>query len=87
MKGFFQTVTEKEQFIIFCIDDHHNIHTKHRPESKTQAVHITTLIAKVFPNIQAVPNDYIYPILPANTFEETSMKQYIVQHMSICSQK
>ena len=88
VKGFFQTVIEKEQFIIFCIDDYHNIHTKHRPESKTQtqAVHTTTLLVKVFPNIQAVPNDYIHPILPANPVEETSLKQYIVQHMSICSQ-
>ena len=64
VKGFFQTVIEKEQFIIFCIDDYHNIHTKHRPESKTQtqAVHTTTLLVKVFPNIQAVPNDYIHTI-------------------------
>ena len=36
VKGFFQTAIENEQFIIFCIDDYHNIHTKHRPETKTQ---------------------------------------------------
>ena len=33
-----------------------------------------------------MPNDYIHPILSANPVEETSLKQYIVQHMSICSQ-
>ena len=50
VKGFFQTVIEKEQFIIFCIDDYHNIHTKHRPESKTQiqAVHTTLPLSKYF---------------------------------------
>ena len=47
VKGFFQTAIENEQFIIFCIDDYHNIHTKHRPETKTQnpissLIHVTS---------------------------------------------
>ena len=34
--SFFQKAVENEHFLIFCIDDYHNIHTKHRPEAKTQ---------------------------------------------------
>ena len=54
---FIESAIENNQFMIFCIDDYHNIHTKHRPETKsqTQAVHMTTLLLKVFPNIKAVP--------------------------------
>lgn len=28
---FFQEVVENEYFLVFCIDDYHNIHTMHRP--------------------------------------------------------
>ena len=41
---FIESAIEKNQFIIFCIDDDHNIHTQHRPEAKTQAIHMTTLL-------------------------------------------
>ena len=82
VKEFFQAVIENKQFIIFCIDDHHNIHTKHRPEAntQTQTVHTTTLLVKVFPNIEAVPNDFLQPLLPANPVEESLMKKIIVEH-------
>ena len=55
--SFIESAIENNQFMIFCINDYHNIHTKHRPETKTQtqAVHMTTLLLKVFPNIKAVP--------------------------------
>jgi hypothetical protein len=36
VKEFFKTVIENEQFIVFCIDDYHNMCTKHRPEDKIQ---------------------------------------------------
>ena len=53
---FIESGIEKNQFIIFCIDDYHNIHTQHRPEGKTQAqaIHMTTLLLNVFPNVKAV---------------------------------
>ena len=88
VKEFFQAVIENKQFIIFCIDDYHNIHTKHRPEAniQTQTVHTTTLLVKVFPNIEAVPNDFLQLLLPANPEEESLMKKIIVEHMSTCSQ-
>ena len=88
VKEFFQAVIENKQFIIFFIDDYHNIHTKHRPEAntQTQTEHTTTLLVKVFPNIEAIPNDFLQPLLPANPVEESLMKKIIVEHMSTCSQ-
>ena len=57
--SFFQDVVEKKHFLVFCIDDYHNIHTKHRPEEskQTQAVHMSTLLVKVFPNVKAIPKE------------------------------
>ena len=54
--SFFQDVVEKEHFLVFCLDDYHNIHTRHRPDEKTQTqpVHVSTLLVKVFPNVKAV---------------------------------
>ena len=53
---FFQDAVDNKQFLVVMIDDYHNIHTKHWPESKTQtqAVHMSTLLVKVFPNISAI---------------------------------
>ena len=61
---------------------------KHRPEAntQTQTVHTTTLLVKVFPNIEAVPNYFLQPLLPANPVEESLMKKIIVEDMSTCSQ-
>ncbi len=75
---------ENEQSIIFCIDNYHNIHTKHRPESKTQtqSVHTTTLLVKVFPNIEGVPNDSLPSLLPVNPVEDSLLKKFIGENMS-----
>ncbi len=65
--SFFQEVVENEHFLVFCIDDYHNIHTKHRPEEKTQtqAVHMSTLLVKVFPNVKAISKESLCtPLLP-----------------------
>lgn len=85
---FFQSLIDNEEFIVFCIDDYHNIHTKHRPESKkqTQAIHTTTLLVKVFPNIKAIRNQPIPPLLPADPVNPTSLAQHIDQHMNELSQ-
>ena len=49
VQNFFQEATEREHFIVFFIDDYHNIHTKHCPSEKnqTQAVHMATLLVKI----------------------------------------
>ena len=54
--NFFQEVVEKKHFLVVCIDDYHNIHTKNRPQTKTQsqAVHMSTLLVKTFPNVKAI---------------------------------
>lgn len=53
VNNFFKEAVEHEYFIVFFIDDYHNIHTKHRPSAKkqTQAIHMTTLLI----NIKAIP--------------------------------
>ena len=52
---FFQDAVNDEKLVVVMIDDYHNIHTKHRPESKTQtnAVHMSTLLVKVFNDVDA----------------------------------
>ena len=65
--SFFQDVVEKEHFLVFCIDDYHNIHTKHHPEEskQTQEVHMSTLLVKAFPNVKAIPKQECgTPLLP-----------------------
>ena len=74
---FIESAIENNQFMIFCIDDYHNIHTKHRPETKsqTQAVHMTTLLLKVFPYIKAVPKNEIN-LLSAHPVEIDRLKVF-----------
>ena len=45
-----------EKLVTLFIDDHHNIHTHHRPSSdtQTQVVHMATLLIKVF-DVNAIP--------------------------------
>ena len=80
--SFVESAIEKNQFLIFCIDDYHNIHTKHRPESKkqTDAIHMSTLLLKVFPNIKAVPQERIN-LLPKVPVEIDNMKVFISNSM------
>ena len=77
---FIENAIKKNQFLIFCIDDYHNIHTQHRPETKTQTkvVHMSTLLLKVFPEIKAVQqleNDI--PVLPKNPVEILDVKKFL----------
>ena len=83
VKEFFKTVIDNEQFIIFCIDDYHNIHTKHRPEAKTQtqSVHTSTLLVKVFPNIKAFPNNSLHSLLPVNPVEENLLLKLLDEYI------
>ena len=73
--------------LFFCINDYHNIHTKHRPESKTQtqSVPTTTLLVKVFPNIKAVRNASLPSLLPVNPVEQSLLRKVIDEHMSSIS--
>ena len=54
---FIKEAADKQHFIVFFIDDFHNIHTMHRPSDKkqSQSVHMSTLLIKVFKNINAIP--------------------------------
>ena len=64
---FFQQVVANMHFLVFYIDDYHNIHTKYRPDTKTQtqAIHMSTLLVKIFPNVQAISNEsHKTPLLP-----------------------
>ncbi len=76
--SFIESAVENEQFLIFCIDDYHNIHTMHRPESKkqTNAIHMSTLLIKVFPNIKALCQDEV-DLLPKFPVDISSMKSKI----------
>jgi len=84
--AFIESAIKNSHFLIFCIDDYHNIHTQHRPETKTQTqvVHMSTLLLKVFPEIQAVPklgND----ALPKRPVEIPDVKNFISNNMSSLS--
>lgn len=69
---FIDSAIKNNQFLVFCIDDYHNIHTKHRPEAKTQtqSIHMATLLLKVFPGVKAVPHhENVLPNSPVNIQE------------------
>ena len=80
--NFIGSAIENDQFLIFCIDDYHNIHTMHRPETKkqTNAIHMSTLLVKVFPNIKAVRQDKV-DLLPKSPVEIPKMKSFISTNM------
>ena len=80
--NFIGSAIEDDQFLIFCIDDYHNIHTMHRPETKkqTNAIHMSTLLVKVFPNIKAVRQDKV-DLLPKSPVEIPKMKSFISTNM------
>ena len=80
--SFIESAVENEQFLIFCIDDYHNIHTMHRPESKkqTNAIHMSTLLIKVFPNIKAVRQDKV-DLLPKSPVDISSMKTFLSNNL------
>ena len=74
---------------MFCIDDYHNIHTKHRPEAKTQtqAVHMSTLLVKVFPNVKAISKEGLHtPLLPPTPVQPEQLSRQIGSNMAGLSQ-
>ena len=78
-----------ELFLVFCIDDYHNIHTKHRPENKTQteAIHMTTLLVKVFLNIKAISNHAVNtPLLPTSLVNVENLMMLVGSNMADLSQ-
>ena len=87
--SFFQKAVENKHFIIVCIDDYHNIHTKHRPAAKTQteAVHMSTLLVKVFPNVKAVPMEGLQsPLLTTLRVETEYLFKLVNSNMAGLSQ-
>ena len=86
---FFQKAVENEHFLIFYIDDYRNIHTKHRPEAKTQteAVLMSTLLVKVFPNVKAVSKEGLHsPLLLTLPVEPEYLFKLINSNMAGLSQ-
>jgi hypothetical protein len=79
--SFFQEVVENEHFLVFCINDYHNVHTKHRPETKT--VHMSMLLVKVFPNIKAISNKGLHtPLWPPTSVQPKQLSQQIGSNMA-----
>ena len=83
---FIESAIEKNQFIIFCIDDYHNMHTQHQPKAKiqTQAIHMTTLLLKVFPNVKAVQH-HGNNVVPNSPVEIENVKGFVSSNLSILS--
>ena len=83
---FIESAIEKNQFIIFCIDDYHNMHTQHQPEAKiqTQAIHMTTLLLKVLPNVKAVQH-HGNNVVPNSPVEIENVKGFVSSNLSILS--
>lgn len=68
---------------------YHNIHTKHRPKAKTQteAVHMNTLLVKVFPNVKVVSKEGLpAPLLPILPVEPGYLFKLIYSNMADLSQ-
>ena len=85
VQSFIESAIENEHLLIFLIDDYHNIHTHHRPEAKTQtqAIHMTTLLLKVFPDVKAIPNNVdLHPKSPVTIPE---LKAFISSNMDYFS--
>ena len=87
VKNFFHEVTAKNQFIVIFIDDYHNIHTKHRANEKqqTQAVHMATLLVKVFEDIKAVPVHQSSSPLSQNPADISLLHKVVADNMSSLS--
>ena len=83
---FIESAIEKNPFIIFCIDDYHNIHTQHRPvaNTQTQAIHMTTLLLKVFPYVKAVQH-HGNNVVPNSPVEIDNVKSFVSSNLSILS--
>ena len=86
---FFQQVVANKHFLVFCIDDYHNIHTKHRPETKTQtqAIHMSTLLVKIFPNVPAISKESLKtPLLPVCPVQHELVLKFVNSGMVDLSQ-
>ena len=77
---FIKTALENNQFLIFCIDDFHNIHTHHRPETKMQiqTIHMATL------QIEAVPQ-HGNNVLPTPPVKIQNVKNCVSNNLSSLS--
>ena len=87
LTNFFAGVIEKNQFIAIFIDDYHNIHTRHRPNSsnQTQSIHMATLLVKVFPNIKAVRIEAQQSLLSDFPVQIGTLKQIVSENISMMS--
>ena len=85
---FFNRAIQSNQFLVMLIDDYHNIHTKHCPESKTQtqAIHMSTLLVKTFPNVKAIrKSDNLPPLLSKEPVDSSLVRQILTERMPYMS--
>lgn len=88
LQSFFNQAVQSNHFLVMFIDDYHNIHTKHRPESKTQtqAIHMSTLLVKTFPNVKAVQKtENLSPLLSKEPVDSTLVGQVLAERMPYLS--
>ena len=87
VQNFFTEATNKEYFIVIFVDDYHNIRTKHRANEKqqTQAVHMATLLVKVFEDIKAFHVQQNASPLSMNPADTSLLHQLISSNMSSLS--
>ena len=89
LPNFFQKAVENEHFLVFCLDDYRNVHTKQSPEAKTQteANHMSTLLVKTFPNVKAVSKESVpTPLLPTLPVEPKYLFKLVNSNMASLSQ-
>eukprot|EP00794_Sanderia_malayensis_P004307 gene4307-4877_t len=84
VKNFFEESVKHEHFIVFFIDDYHNLHTQHRPYEmkQTQATHMSTLLVKVFKNIKAIPIEGNSSALSQHPADASLLKEMVEECMS-----
>ena len=66
-----------------------NIHTKHRPETKTQtqAIQMSALLVKIFPNVQAISKESLKtPLLPVCPVQHELVAKFVNSGMVDLSQ-
>ena len=86
---FFQQVAANKHFLVFCIDDYHNIHTKRHPETstQTQTIHMITLLVKIFPNVKAISKEsFEMPLLPVCLVQQELVLKLVKAGMGDLSQ-
>ena len=85
---FFEEAIANKQLVVMFIDDYHNIHAKHRPDSNTRtqaAVHMVTLLVKVFPGISAIEKEGAPSPINPNAADVVILSKILKENMTSLS--